>query len=151
MAFRRQGPLLNLTYQCSGDTQAIKLPEPGPVRRQDGLWKHTCFEAFLQKAGDDSYEEYNFSPSGCWAHYRFSGYRQALPESAIAEPRIHCSRENDGFTLSTCIELLHDQGLQLGLSAVLENPQGKLSYWAAKHTKETPDFHEAAGFVIPLK
>ena len=35
----------------SGDLGALRMPEPRPPVRTDGLWRHTCFEAFIGHAG----------------------------------------------------------------------------------------------------
>ena len=39
------------TTAWSGDLGALRLPEPRPPVRTDGLWRHTCFEAFIGHAG----------------------------------------------------------------------------------------------------
>jgi len=99
---------LRLRFELHGDLAGVRLPaplEPGAPRRADGLWKHTCFEAFVaappapgspaQTAGaiegSDSvaYVEFNLAPSGAWAIYRFDGYRAGMrAEPAGIEPRI---------------------------------------------------------------
>ena len=38
---------LKLTFRLSADLGALKLPEPRPPVRTDGLWRHSCFEAFI--------------------------------------------------------------------------------------------------------
>jgi hypothetical protein len=40
--------------------------------------------------------------------------------------------------------------LLLGLSAVVEEENGTLSYWALKHPRDKPDFHCPDGFVFEL-
>src|SRR4051812_17339013 len=62
---------LKLTYRLTGDLDALKLPDPHPALRTDGLWRHTCFEAFIGTRDVPDYWEYNFSPSGAWAAYHF--------------------------------------------------------------------------------
>jgi len=41
--------------------------------------------------------------------------------------------------------------LRLALSAVVEETDGRLSYWAIAHPGERPDFHHRDGFVLPLE
>jgi hypothetical protein len=36
----------------------------------------------------------------------------------------------------------------LGLTAVVEEENGRLSYWALKHPPGKPDFHSPEGFVL---
>src|SRR5215831_18468784 len=73
----RDGGLLVLTYSLTGDLDAVLLPPPAPPERTDELWRHTCFEAFLARAGA-GYLEFNLSPSGQWAAYEFERYRVGM-------------------------------------------------------------------------
>jgi hypothetical protein len=68
---------LALHYHLEGDTNSVRWPAARPGQRIDGLWRHTCFEAFLV-APSGEYLEYNFAPSGAWAAYHFSAYRAAM-------------------------------------------------------------------------
>jgi hypothetical protein len=43
-----------------------------------------------------------------------------------------------------------DATLALALSAVVENSDGTLSYWALKHPPGRPDFHHADAYVLEL-
>jgi len=40
--------------------------------------------------------------------------------------------------------------LRLGLTAVLEDLGGRLTYWALRHSAIRPDFHRAEGFALDL-
>ena len=121
-------------------------------KRRDGLWQHTCFELFIADADSTSYTELNFSPSGDWAAYRFTGYRtisDATPD--CPPPGITTEFTNDGLSLSATIapEILPSSAnWQIGLSCVLEHADGKLSYWAFPHPAPRPDFHQRAGFTL---
>src|SRR5687767_13413637 len=88
---------LKLTFRLSADLGALKLPEPRPPVRTDGLWRHSCFEAFIGHGGANDYWEYNFSPSGAWAAYHFCTYREGMaPLLKGAAPEItgHIGRES---------------------------------------------------------
>jgi hypothetical protein len=151
------GHQLRLIYRLKGQPEAIVWPAPQPGRpRADGLWRHTCFEAFLQ-APTGEYWEYNLSPSGAWAAYEFSGYRADMtPLTEGAAPEIACEAGVDCFALATTLDLRWLAGrhsltaLRLGLSAVIEDRTRVLSYFALKHPAEKPDFHHADGFVAVL-
>ena len=39
---------------------------------------------------------------------------------------------------------------RLGLTAVIEEAGGRLSYWALRHPAERPDFHDAGGFALEV-
>lgn len=145
---------LILRFRLEGNVDALRLPPLGPARAQDGLWRSTCFEAFVRVPGQAPYLEFNASPSSAWAVYRFAGYREGaqtlVPDSP---PRIQCIRH--GAALDAAVDI-HLDGLgidpsgplELGLTAVLQ-ARG-LSYWALAHAGERPDFHDPAGFTLRL-
>lgn len=133
--------VLNLRYELKASAESLRIPPSGPAERRDGLWKQTCFEVFLTEDAGPAYQEFNFSPSGAWAHYRFSDYRQALPNDPdTVPPTIKVQRQSDRFTLAASLVMPHGV-TALGLSAVLEDNQGQLRYWALGHPAEEPDFH----------
>lgn len=140
-------------YAIRGAVERLRLPPRGTPRRSDGLWRHTCFEAFVA-VGDAGYLEFNFSPSGEWAAYAFAGYRVRAPDPALAPPRIECVATPRTIVLTAT---LAEPGLPvaagqrtgpLGLAAVLETTDGALGYFAAHHPAERPDFHDRRGFVL---
>ena len=148
---------LKLTYRLSGDLDALQLPEPRPPVRTDGLWRHSCFEAFIGHAGGPDYWEYNFSPSGAWAAYHFSAYREGMAPllkgaAPTVTPRIR-TRLRRSFACARSFmarAVPAGVGLRLGLAAVVEDKARVLSYWALKHPAEKPDFHHADSFVVEL-
>jgi hypothetical protein len=148
---------LSLRYQLRGEIAALQLPEPRPAVRTDGLWKHTCFEAFVGRAGGGEYREYNFSPSGAWAAYHFATYREGMaPLMSGVPPDLARRDAEDLLELDVKLDLSgmrhHPSapGLRLGLAAVIEDRARVLSYWALTHPAGKPDFHHAGGFVIEL-
>jgi hypothetical protein len=157
LTFERPTPaLLTLHYRLDGDIDALRIPGPRPAERTDGLWQHTCFEAFIGAARARPYWEYNFSPSGAWAAYQFSDYRQGMaPLTRGAAPVLSPRDAPDELTLSVAVDLSWISralapDLVLGAAAVIETKTGVLSYWALKHPAGKPDFHQAGSRVIPL-
>jgi hypothetical protein len=146
---------LELTYRVSGDISALKVPPPAASAFADGLWKHTCFEVFVGSAVESGYYEFNFSPSGAWAAYRFSDYRaQMTPVAHWQAPAIRVSHENREFELASRIplgELSLPPRALLAITAVIERNDGTLSYWSLEHSAGKPDFHRKEGFVLPLR
>ncbi len=155
-------PALLLVYALRGAVNALRLPGASAApARIDGLWQHTCFEAFIGTSGNAAYREFNFAPSGDWAAYRFSAERvrddaaQAAPSPA--PPRIvsRRSRPADVFTLgaefpAAWLPDAADGPWHLGLSAVIETEDGALSYWALHHPAPRPDFHHRDGWPVRL-
>lgn len=144
-------------YFLTGDLSNIRIPFSVSPRRVDRLWMHTCFEAFVQTKGQSAYYEFNFSPSGEWAAYAFREYREGGPiEDDQLNPKIAVQKEADTLELHAVIRLdrlsMIQPGsiLRLGLSAVVEDINGRLSYWALKHPLGKPDFHHPDTFAIEL-
>jgi hypothetical protein len=158
VAIARPTPFqLDLDYRLVADLSQIKLPEPRTAVRSDGLWRHTCFEAFLGQQPAPDYWEYNFSPSGGWAAYHFTAYREGMaPLLKGAAPAIDARVSGDVFELAVRVDLswlarsAHTTGRRLALGAVIEDQHRSLSYWALEHPGEKPDFHHPAGQVVAL-
>jgi hypothetical protein len=153
----RAAGALVLTYRLAGDLDPLRLPPVVASGRREELWRHTCFEAFLRATGDGAYYEFNFSPSTQWAAYRFSGYRTGMQVAArIAAPIIAVEQGGGRYTLRATLALDDVPDLpratpwRLGLSALLEDADGRMSYWALAHPPGKPDFHHADGFACEL-
>lgn len=144
---------LDLDFQLTGDIGDVCFPQDKPPMRADGLWKQTCFEAFVKPEGDEGYWEFNFSPSREWAVYRFNAYRTDMrAEVAVAPLSITINAAPNLFELSARvnsgpISQYMSAKLQVGLAAVLKHKTGDLSYWALRHPKPAPDFHHTDCFV----
>lgn len=149
---------LKLIYRVFGDLTRIRLPDmdSDQTGRTDELWRHTCFEAFVKAEGRESYLEFNFAPSLQWATYRFTGYREGMAPSTI-EPWVIHGSHGDPLWLEVEIEPgrmarpdLPAPAWRLGLSAVIEDIDGNISYWALAHPSDKPDFHHPDSFVLEL-
>lgn len=137
----RQDDRLVLRYSLVSSPATLRMPVPGPAIRQDGLWHHSCFELFVTDSVGPAYHEYNFSPSGAWAHYRFSDYHELISDDAeVSVPDIQVTQEGEVFSLNAVIDWPKHM-TAFSLAAVIENSQGKLSYWANAHAADEPDFH----------
>ena len=141
----------NIWFGVGAPADRFVIPEAEPGRADD-LWRTTCFEAFLRPSEEDAYREWNFAPSGQWAAYEFSGYRENRTDAEIAKPPY--IRMEDNFTwwaLGATIGVDAATQWQLGLSAVLEERDGTKSYWALAHpADEKPDFHAPVCFAARL-
>ncbi|MDJ0611898.1 MAG: DOMON-like domain-containing protein [Kiloniellales bacterium] len=156
-AARPSPDALRLRYRVTGEIGAISLPAVAAAARADGLWQHTCFEAFLRAAPGGVYHEFNFAPSTLWAAYRFAGYRAGMRVAQEVEaPQLAVEARDGAFelraelTLDRLPELPPDAPWQLGLSAVIEEVDGRLSYWALAHPPGRPDFHHSDCFALEL-
>jgi hypothetical protein len=146
----READRLALRYILTGDVARLAIPAPLPPARGEGLWNHTCFEVFVAFEGD-GYGEFNFAPSTAWAAYRFDNYRQGMaPLEGIAPPRIETATTADTLEVRVALAPPVAGPLRLGLTAVIEEAGGRLSYWALGHPAERPDFHHAGGFALEV-
>jgi hypothetical protein len=145
----RKPQALSLRYVLAGDLQRLRVPAPRPPERVDGLWRHTCFELFLGAPGEPAYQEFNFSPSGEWAAYRFARYREGGTALDCPPPRIG-SRMERSLEVQGEVACVLGGTLRLGLSAVVEDEAGALSYWALRHPLAKPDFHHGDAFALEL-
>ncbi len=154
---REASGALTLRYVLHADADRLRIPAPCPPAPADGLWQHTCFEAFVAVAGEAAYREFNFSPSGQWAAYAFSAERERDPGAPpIPAPTLRIAHHADRLELEA--RLVPDSlppaaagaALRIGLSAVVEDANGGLSYWALHHPAPQPDFHHRGGFAFEL-
>jgi hypothetical protein len=151
------GTVLKIIFELNAGLADLNIPifKPAIAQRKDNLWEHTCFEIFLGQHGMQDYREFNLSPAGDWNVYSFSGYRQGI------KPEMHFN------TLPFDVEIVSDQELKLavtidlkilqdysvidvGLSAVLEQVNGVITWWAIDHQEDVPDFHAKEGWLKSL-
>jgi hypothetical protein len=150
------GERLAFTYRLRGRIDDVRIPPLLSPARADGLWLHTCCEAFLADPGSPAYRELNFSPSGRWAAYAFRTYREIDPDAApLAAPAIGRRRDDDTFLLTALLPPdapfpRHDRRLEIGLAVVIEANDNSLSYWALRHPGDKPDFHSRRSFALGL-
>ena len=145
---------LMLTFCLAGDISGLSIPASRSPRRTDRLWRHTCFEAFVMAGEGPEYREFNFSPSGEWAVYDFRAYRNGDVSENNLAPGIVVHKTMDRLELGAEIGrglLPHGRQLRLGLSAVVEDAAGLLSYWALRHPPGRPDFHHTDAFAIQMR
>jgi hypothetical protein len=153
---RNPGDRLAVSYLVTGDLDRLRVPAPRAPRPADRLWERTCCEIFIARKGAPAYHEYNFSPSGEWAAYAFASYRARRadePRASLPPPSISFHGGNGALELDAVISLdglAPGERLALALSVVIEDSEGKLSYWALRHPPGKPDFHHPEAFALEL-
>ena len=148
---------LHLSYQLIGALTQIRIPEQRSTGFLNGLWEHTCFEAFIAAEPDPAYHEFNFSPSGHYAAYAFDSYRKPSANPAHAlEPIITLAKSSARCSLGALVFQANLPAnsnalpFRVGLSAVIELLDGSKSYWALQHPADHPDFHRREGWILSL-
>jgi hypothetical protein len=146
---------LRFEYRLTGDLARLAIPRKAPSQRADRLWERTCFEAFVAAAGADGYYELNFSPSSEWAAYAFDAYRQGMRPLELAQPpRIEIVERANELRVTAAVEIgalsAAPWPRRVGLAAVVADLAGERGYYAVRHPREKPDFHDAASFTVLL-
>ncbi len=141
-----------VSYKLTGDIKSIDLGGDPVHARKIKLWEKTCFELFI-KNKNDQYMEFNFSPVFEWNAFFFNKKGDALKEfekvSAVKIDILHSMEvfkviveikkkdfPDDFFTLD----------MSAGLTTVLKERNGRLSYWALSHEDQRPNFHDFRSF-----
>ena len=127
------------SFVVRGDLRRLVLPASADPVRTNELWRTTCFELFVSGEGA-AYREYNFSPSGAWAAYDFTGYREGMAP-AEADVLIRVERDDHRFILLADIRADLPPFAPIGLTAVIEETDGAIRYWATSFEPGKPDFH----------
>lgn len=131
-----------------GVTDSPRHPSAAPVFKT----RSSAKSASLESPPPKFYDEFNFSPSGAWAAYRFDHYRSGMRDLILkAPPSIVCQQQQRLLTVEVAIvvpDLVAPS--PLALSAVLKDTRGTVSYWALTHPVGRPDFHASAGFTATL-
>lgn len=137
-----------LRYVAHGDVGRVLWPEATEPGRADELWRHTCFEAFALTDGD-GYREFNLSPSGKWASYRFDDYRAGMASATERADVLDVEAKEAWVSIEALVEI-PPGAVRIGLSAVIEDIDGHISYWALAHAPGKPDFHHPESFALVL-
>jgi hypothetical protein len=148
---------LALHYSMEGEIAGVSIPPPGPARIGWKLWRHTCCELFVRQKAADAYYEFNFSPSGEWAAYGFTTYREGttLTDESL-NPQVAVQSNTGRLDLYALVDLerlapaYHRTPLAIGLAVIIAEQSGGLSYWALRHAPGKPDFHHPGAFALEL-
>jgi hypothetical protein len=127
------------TFIVTGDIQHLVLSPLAKPQRVDELWRTTCFELFIGGDGG-AYREYNLAPSNAWAAYDFDGYRDGM-RPADADILIRTDSEPGRLVLLADIRAGFPPFAPIGLTAVIEETDGAIRYWATSFEPGKPDFH----------
>ena len=110
----------NIWFGVGAPASRFVIPQIDEPSRAEGLWRTTCFEAFLREQGAQAYQEWNFAPSGQWAAYNFSGYRQGMTDAHVGQPPYIRMEDNlTWWALGATIAVEAGKFWDLSLSAVL--------------------------------
>jgi hypothetical protein len=145
---------LEIKYIVSGSIADIALPDPLPPERSHHLWRNTCFEVFVRLPSEPGYREFNFAPSACWAAYQFEARRAGMADiEDAAPPIIQTAQDDASLTMTVSLSttgLPLKSSWKIGLSVIIEELSGRLSFWALAHPPGAADFHHDDCFALTL-
>ena len=107
----------NIWFGIGAPPDRFVIPKLSEPWRADELWQTTCFEAFLMAEDGAGYREWNFAPTGNWAAYDFTGYRDGMERAEVGSPPY--IRMEDNFTwwaVGATIGVEADRKWRLGLA-----------------------------------
>ncbi|MFA6238695.1 MAG: hypothetical protein WC635_15275 [Bacteriovorax sp.] len=146
---------LFISYRIRAGFDLIDCGSGTPKKeRITGLWEKTCFELFV-KNESGQYVEFNFSPNFEWNCFYFNKKGDALSEwSKMRAPATDILFSEDHFLHFSVIkkDLFPDgffdseHSLSVGITAVIKEKTGALSYWALSHADSRPNFHHFDSF-----
>lgn len=145
--------VLAVRWRIVGELDRLRVPAVGARLDPLRLWAHTCCELFVAPDDGPRYFEWNVSPSGQIARFAFSAYRERIDDPGTALGDSAVTRQGRELRLEARVPLppdIGDASVRVALTAVIEDVDGALSYWALQHPCERPDFHHPDGFASKL-
>ena len=122
--------------------------------RKVSLWEKTCFELFI-KNNKHEYVEFNFSPTFEWNCFYFKKSGDLLKEwESMQRPITDILLSKDTFLLIAEIKkedfpkgfFYGNEELSAGITTVIKDKLGNMSYWALSHEDKKPNFHHFDSF-----
>ena len=146
-----------ISYKVQGELCEIDLGTGHPHHaRVIKLWEKSCFELFMKNT-KDNYIEFNFSPEFEWNCFYFAKKGDALTE--------YLRMDLVKFDILLSLDVFHliveldkkkfpdsffDGELNAGITSVIKEKDGKLSYWALSHHDTRPNFHDFRSFTASV-
>ncbi len=150
---------LFLSFSIKKGLPLIDLGSSTPNKeRLVKLWEKTCFEFFLKNEHGE-YVEFNFSPNFEWNCFYFPKKGDPLKEwELMSRPNTEILLSLDHYFI--VVELrkelfppgFFDQKTELkaGMTSVIKDKKGALSYWALTHSDSRPNFHHFDSFTMKV-
>lgn len=146
---------LYISYRIRKNASLLDLGNGTPNKnRGSKLWEKTCFELFI-KNKDNQYMEFNFAPNFEWNCFYFNQAGAPLLEwEQMQTPVIDILLSSEHFFMFVDLKKKYfpsgffniESELSVGISSVIKDKSGSLSYWALSHADIRPNFHHFDSF-----
>ena len=144
-----------ISYRIRRNLALINLGNSTPNKaRLVKLWEKTCFELFI-KNKDNQYMEFNFAPNFEWNCFYFNQAGAPLLEwEQMQTPVIDILLSSEHFFMFVDIKkeffpkgfFNEESELSAGITSVIKDNTGSISYWALSHADPRPNFHHFDSF-----
>ncbi len=131
-----------VSFRLDGDLDKLEIPSPNIAARANDLWKNTCFEVFIGSVNNSRYDEFNIAPSRAWAAYQFESYREGMRDMPVSDLPVTIRRTDSQLEIDVLLPVSEQiDNLRVGFSSVIQEKNGRCTYWAIHHPSQEPDFH----------
>lgn len=140
-----------ISYKLTGEIDKIELGRIPRHERVIKLWEKTCFELFIKNERNE-YMEFNFSPVFEWNAFFFPKKGDPLTEwQKIKSVKTDILDSLEVFKVIVEISKADFpenffEGPTAGITSVIKEKNGNLSYWALSHEDQRPNFHHFDSF-----
>ncbi len=149
-----ENKILSLEFNIIGDIENYLFDKPSIQKRENELWKRTCFELFIAPKSKSNYNELNISPSSEWNFYHFSNYKIGMKEDKdISKPSIYSSIRKNHYLLSckfTINNKILEDKLIFNLAVILLDKKGLRHFYSINRKRGVVDFHNREYWVYSL-
>jgi len=142
-----------VTYDVTGEIDKVRWPALSKSQFRRELWTTTCFELFVGIPDTERYLEFNFSPSKEWCGFSFQSYRVGRSDLRdLVFSSFNVTRKESMVSIHAQFEIpetlsnFENSEHRAALTAVIEDTDGQITYWADTHRSDVPDFHNNQSF-----
>ena len=134
--------VISICYRIKGSLENIQWPNKKYTNGGDELWHSTCFECFFGSACTSEYYEFNQSPGGDVAFYKFAHYRgKKRPYDTSSDYTFSLALDEFECFARIDMPLPYRPPFYIGPAAIIKDNQNELHYFGISHPEKGPDFH----------
>jgi hypothetical protein len=132
-------------FEITGEIENYLFDEQETEKREDELWKRTCFELFIANNKSSQYYELNLSPSTEWNFYTFDDYKKNMREErSISLPSISFHHNKESYSISVIFDLKKEllDSISFNLAVILLDKNNIRHFYSINRKDGQVDFHD---------